>query len=126
MDLILLSGLFRSFYLTKIKSRTYLKQMLLSITIHRKRQKSTKVSTFSTFCGQFYAIFQGKSANVSLNIYRIIHSIFVEHGPTFCLQNDSKSTHKNEDIENFRLILSHYENFFEAKRCNVFFKSCNA
>ena len=97
--------------------------------IHRKRQKSAKISIFSTFCGQFWAIFQPKSANIPLKAaYWIMSSVFVERLSTFWHQNDSKSTQvaQKRRCWNVSIPLESLWSVFEAKPCNLLFKKCNA
>ena len=57
-DLVLSSGDFKRFRFIEIFQS--------QIKIHRKCHKTTKISKRLTFCGQFPAIFQLKSANSPL------------------------------------------------------------
>ena len=77
------------------------------------------------FCRQFGAIFQPKSANISLKAYWIMNSLFIGR----CQHFDSKTIqkthtlHKNEDVEVFQLLWSHSEMFL--KQNAAIFSSTN-
>ena len=64
----------------------------------------------------------------SPNGYWILSSVFVERLSTLWLQNDSNRTQvaQKRNCWNFSTPSESFRSVFEAKRCNVLFKHCNA